>query len=131
MFYYLPQSQSVGKSLSALLWWSNEGSGFKICWCIWKCERALGVPSNTRDVQLALGCFTCWRISLLFSICPERSTIGQDISGCFFPGRERNTSPGGRLCHQDPVCFGEVLPQGKKKIHVSHLSGCSFLVLTK
>lgn len=75
---------------------------------LWGCPR-------TRDVQLALGCFTWWRISLLFSIRPERSPIGQEISGCFFPGRERNTSPGGRLCHQDPVCFGEVLQQGKKK----------------
>ena len=51
--------------------------------------------SNTGEVQLALGCFTWWRISLLFSICPERNPIGQEISGCFFPGRERNTSPRG------------------------------------
>lgn len=48
---------------------------------LWGCPR-------TRDVQLALGCFTWWRISLLFSIRPERSPIGQEISGCFFPGRE-------------------------------------------
>lgn len=90
------------------------------------------MPSNIGEVQLALGCFTWWRISLLFSIRPERSPTGQEISGCFFPGRERNTSPRGETLSSGPSMLWRSFAAGKKKkIHISHLGGCSFLVLSE
>ena len=88
---------------------------------LWESPRACG------EVQLALGCFTWWRLLLLLSVHPGWSPAGQEISECLFFGSERNTSAGGTPWHQDPVSFVTFL--AGKKSYVSCLRGSGFLLL--
>lgn len=131
VFYYLPQAQSVGKSLSALLWQSNEGSGFKICWCIWKCERALGVPSNTRRSVSTWLLYLVEDISSVFHTSRKESNWTGNF-GMFLPRQGEKYFPWGETLSSGPSVLWRSFAAGKKKkIHVFHLSGCSFLVLSK
>ena len=72
------------------------------------------MPSNTGEVQLALGALLGGGYRFCFPYVQKGVPLDrkfQEVSSQV--GRE--ILPAGRLCHQDPACFGEVLQQEKKK----------------